>query len=297
MVIFLLFALLGTPQDASGADASISKVVERHFSRWEAPRRAEVAAELQALWRTLPEGDLRERGLMRIVRTVETATYLFPRDQEFKNMKMRHPELPELAVPDAFHMRAYELAARQLKVLVGNAAAYPSRTPETREEIADQIQQLFDRAVEAFVARAADGEAEKLILEILEKRRGEFIKAMDDPFSGYQKALEPKQLKELTDRIVRTAGEMPKFEFDGSKAPKDKRGRPVRDAKPFLDAVLVVHDVARAYNPARFAIYHEVDSLNAEVHADWKERKKKSEKAYNEKAGEEFERDRDPDRH
>src|SRR5688572_30007731 len=151
MAALLVVALAGFLQEAEQA---ISRAVEAHFDRYDAQKRGEVAVEFLALWRTLPEGDLRERGLMRIVRNIEAATQNLPRDQEFRDLRKRHPDLPELAVPDRFHTRAYDIAGRQLKVLVPNAAAFPSRTPEAREEIADQINEVFDRAVDAFVAKA-----------------------------------------------------------------------------------------------------------------------------------------------
>jgi hypothetical protein len=108
---------------------------------------------------------LRERCLHRIVRRVEIASHLLPRDEDYRELRTRHPGLPELTVPDSFHVRAYELAERKLAVSLRNAAAFPLRTPHVRTQIAAQIDELFAGARRALLAKAVGPAAERAVNE------------------------------------------------------------------------------------------------------------------------------------
>ena len=82
------------PYDAAARER-IEKSVQNGFSRYPAEKRAEVAEHLHKLWKFLPEDpSIRKQGLQRIAGHVDIATHLFPRDQDYRDLRARHPELP-----------------------------------------------------------------------------------------------------------------------------------------------------------------------------------------------------------
>lgn len=251
--LLLSAALVGLTQEDP-----IPRAVNAHFTRYDAPKRADVATELESLWKTLPEGgDLRDRGLMRIIRTIEGATARFPVD----------PDRPDLRIPDRFHIRAYDLALRQISLLMANGVAYSKRSPETRASIVGQVNAVCDHALTAFVARAADVAAEKLMRERLESlRTNVFLKAVDEPFGGYSKPIDGATFEALKRKIAHSADALERVE-GAEKLPQ-----------AFHDAALVIHEIGRAFDPARFATYDEDKALVEEVHAWRAEEKKKTDK-------------------
>jgi hypothetical protein len=196
--------------------------------------------------------------------------------------------LPEFEVPERFHLRAYELAGKKLKILIGNAVAFPTRTADARADLADQIHELMERAEEALRGKADDEDSRGDIERTLQKRRDEFWQAMDDPFAGYLKPLEPKVLGQLQERMLKQIESLPPLRRGEKRPPAEPHRMPVDALGAGVDTV---RQIARAFCPARFAVYDEDDALVNEVHRDWAEQRKKSEAAYLEKAREEKEQE------
>ena len=251
MILATALLLLLVPQEEKEAREHIHLTAGRHFGRYDVKQRLEAVDEMVALWKSLPAGDLRDRALLKIVRTIESSTEIFLLD----------PAQAELIPPDRFHLRAYDIARRRLKAIVASAAAFPSRTAEAKDKIAEQINGLFEAAQKAIVAKSDDPATQRVIREELEHMKsGTYLKVLDEPFSGYLKPLAADVLVVVREKILRAVASMPRLVLE-----EGERGPRLPGA--FRTAQLAMYDIGRSYDPARFATYDDEKTLLDEVRA------------------------------
>jgi len=261
--MLLAAVLAAAAQEEKDSGDQITKAVHAHFTKYDAARQAEVAKELLDSWKSLPDsGEIRKEGLRRTVRHIEIATHLFQRN--------------ELAAPDRFHVRTYDLVLRRMKNYAANSVRFPKRTAEERARILEQLDALFRHAVTEFLACAKDDAAQGLARDRWDGFRREFANAVDDPFTGYVKPLEEIPFRDLRGKITKAAAGVTKMNYDKESPPFTELGLPSRDSRVLPVAVQVMYEITRAHDPVRMEIHDESQALLAEVKTDLAEQRKKA---------------------
>jgi hypothetical protein len=267
----------GTAEAGQDARERIRQSVETHCGRADAAARLAMAERIHVMLGTMPsDAHLQERSLTWIDGILRVATVLLPKDSDYRDLRGRHPELPELVLPDAFHVRAYALAERHLELSLPAATAFQSRPPATRESIATQIKALVAGAERAFLARAAGPTAEGLLRESLQRMlKDEFLAGTDHPFMGFLKPLDAAAFAGVQRSIEKAADAMPFLDLGGGGDPSRLREGaavcrdPRRAGAVVKDALQSMYEITRAFHPAQFAVFDERKALVSEANAHW----------------------------